>query len=284
MKKSSLVRSALAISALATVVISVPAHAAGVDAKAAALVPAAVAKSGVLLVGVDATYPPNENKDANGNVIGWDPELVTAIGSKLGLKVKYVISSFDNIIPKIKGGTLNIGMSSFTDNKQREAQVDFVDYFNAGTQWASLKGKPVDPNNACGLHIAAQATTTEVADLQAKSAACTKAGKKAIQILQYDTQGQANTAVLLGKANALSADSPVTENAVSATGGKLQLDGAIYGSAPYGLAITKGSKLVNAVDMAIQDLYADGTYASILKKWGVSAGAVSTFGINGAIN
>ena len=55
-------------------------------------------------------------------------------------------------------------MSSFTDTVEREKQVDFVNYYTAGIQWASPKGNDVDPDNACGLKVAVQATTYEDTD------------------------------------------------------------------------------------------------------------------------
>ena len=72
-------------------------------------------------------------------------------------------------------------MSSFTDTLEREKQVDFVNYYTAGIQWAAPKGKTVDPDNACGLKVAVQATTYEdTHEVPAKSKACTDAGKPAI--------------------------------------------------------------------------------------------------------
>ena len=255
---------------------------AAVNSAAAAQLPASVKKSGTIVVGIDATYRPNEFKDANGKPIGWEVDLFNAVAANLGVKAKYVISTFDNIIPAVKGGKYDVGLSSFTDNKEREAQVDFANYYSAAIQWASPKGKKVDPNNACGLIVAVQTGTTEVDDVKAKSAACVKAGKKAIKVLPFDTQDQANAAVVLGRANALSADSPVTGDAVAQSKGKMQLAGAIYGTAPYGMATAKGSTLVKAISASLNDLYKNGTYMKVLKKWGVEAGAVKVFGINGA--
>ena len=59
----------------------------------------------------------------------------------------------------MKAGKDDIGVSSFTDTLEREQQVDFVNYYSAGIQWAAPKGKTVDPDNACGLKVAVQATT-----------------------------------------------------------------------------------------------------------------------------
>src|ERR687889_792617 len=66
-----------------------------VDEAAVALLPEEIKEAGVLVVGTDAAYPPNEYKDADGNPVGWDVELVDALGAKLGLEVQYEIASFD---------------------------------------------------------------------------------------------------------------------------------------------------------------------------------------------
>ena len=124
-----------------------------VDAAAVALLPADIKKNGKLIIGIDPSYAPNEFKDDAGNPVGWDVELADAMAAKLGLKTEYQPSSFDKIIPSITGGTYDIGVSSFTDNAEREKAVDFVNYFTAGVQWAQPIGKTVDPANACGLTV-----------------------------------------------------------------------------------------------------------------------------------
>ena len=252
-----------------------------VDEAAAALLPAEIADSGKLVVGTDAAYPPNEYKDADGNPIGWDVDLVEALGAKLGLEVEYEIASFDKIIPSITGGTMDMGMSSFTDNAERQKQVDFVDYYEAGILWAAPAGATVDPDDACGLKVAVQATTYEHTDeLPAKSQACTDAGKPAIEITPFDTQDAAANAVVLGQADAMSADSPVTGYAIAQTDGKLEAAGDVFDSAPYGFPVEKGSELAAAIQAAMQSLIDDGTYGDILAEWGVESGAVDTIEIN----
>ena len=274
----------VATTAVVALVVSTSSAIAMTSTAGASQLPTSVKKNGYITVGVDATYRPNEFKNAKGNPIGWEVELVSAVAADLGIKVRYVVSTFDSILPAIKGGKYDAGISSFTDTKEREVQVDFANYFTAGTQWATQKGKTVDPMNACGLTVAAQTGATQVDDLKKKSADCVKAGKKAITLLSYDTQEAATAAVALGRAKAFAADSPVTADAVTQSKGKLALSGAIYGAAPYGMPTAKGSTLVKALSIAFNDLYKNGTYKSILKKWGVQAGAVSTFGVNGAIN
>ncbi len=260
-----------------------PAPTVTVDSAAAALVPAKITDAGSLTWATDATYAPNEFKDTAGNPIGWEIELATAISQKLGLKATFVASSFDNIIPSVVGNKYDVGVSSFTDNAERQKQVDFVDYFVAGSQWAAAPGKNVEPDNACGLKVSAMTGGTQALDeLPARSKKCTDAGKKAIEIVQFDDNAQAITAASLGKVDAVTADSPVTLYGIEQSKGKLVAAGATYDSAPYGLVLSKTGGLQKAISAALTALAADGTYQAILKKWGVDAGAVTSFPINGA--
>lgn len=245
--------------------------------------PSKIKSAGVLTVGMDDTYPPNEYKDDNGNPAGWEVDFTNAIGQKLGVKINYAIAKFDNIIPSITGGKDDFGMSSFTDTVEREKQVDFINYYTAGISWASAKGKNVDPDNACGLKVAVQSTTTEdTAEVPAKSKACTDKGKPAIQVLRYDNQDDATNAVILGKADALSADSPVTAYAIAKSSGKLQTAGKTFDVAPYGIPVAKNSDLTPVLQKTVQALIDDGTYKKILDKWGVADGGVTKADLNAA--
>ena len=255
------------------------------DDAAAALVPAEVADTGTLVIGTDAAYPPNEYKNEAGDPIGWGIELAEGIAAKLGLEPEFQIAKFDNIIPSVTGGKADIGESSFTDNVEREKQVDFVNYYTAGIQWASPKGKDVDPNNACGLKVAVQAGTTEDADeVPAKSDACVAAGKPPIEKLKFDTQDAASNAVVLGQADAMSADSPVTLYAIAQTEDKLQLAGETFDVAPYGIVVAKDSELTKAVQAALQSMVDDGSYQAILDEWGVADGGIDEITINAGAN
>jgi polar amino acid transport system substrate-binding protein len=255
----------------------------GIDPAVLALIPAKIKSAGKLVVGVNVPYTPNEYKDASGKIVGFDVDLLDATAAVLGLKTQYTEADFSKIVPAVSAGTYDIGMSSFTDNKEREKTVDFVTYFSAGIEWAAPAGKTVDPDNACGLTVAVQTTTTEdTDDLPAKSKACTDAGKKAIKKLQYDSQDDATNAVVLGKADAMSADSPVTAYAIKQSGGKLVASGKIYEAAPYGWPMAKGSTLVQAMQKAVQFLMDNGSYDQICQKWGVQDGAIKTAAINGA--
>lgn len=256
-----------------------------VDEAAVALLPAEVKDSGELRIGTDAEYPPNEYKDADGNPVGWGVELADAVSDKLGLKPKWEIMGFDSIIPRIQENGLDMGSSSFTDTKERQNSVDFVNFLNAGSQWAAPVGSDVDPNDACGLTIAVQATTVQDTDeMPARSKKCTDAGKDPIEVLRFDGQPEVTQSVIDGRAAAFSADSPVTGDAVAKLGDKLELVGDLFDAAPYGFATQKGSDMTKAVQAALQSLMDDGTYLDILKKAGIESGALTSATINAGEN
>ena len=261
---------------------SSPSATVSVDPSLAAKVPADIKSAGTISIGVDASYAPNEYLAPDGKtVVGWDVDLFNAVAAKLGLKTQWQNAKFDSIIPAVQSGKYNIGVSSFTINAQREAQVTMVSYFSAGTQWAQKTGGSVDPNNACGKKVAVQTGTVQVDDITARSKKCTSAGQPAIKIDQYQLQSDATSAVVSGKDDAMLADSPISAYAVKQTNGQLALLGPIYESAPYGFVLPKNeTDFGGAVASAVKELITDGTYNQILTKWGVQAGAITNPAVN----
>lgn len=257
------------------------------EAKVAALadlLPDSVTTSGRLVIGVNLPNPPTEFRDSSGRIIGFDIDLMNAVSQLLGVRPDYVDSTFEKIIPEVRAGTYDLGVSSFTDTLERQKTVDFTDYFRAGYEWAQQTGRaPIDPDHACGLKVAVQATTEEDTDeLPRKSAACVAAGKPAIVKMEFPDQTAATTALILGQADAMTADSPVTGYAVKQSSGRLRTTGPIYSEAPYGWPVAKGSKLAEALRQAAQHLIDSGDYRKICDTWGLQAGAIDKSVINGA--
>ena len=90
-----------------------------------------------------STFPTRRTSSRipSGKIVGFDVDLMNAIAATLGLTPEYREADFAKIIPSIQGGTFNVGMSSFTDTKEREETVDFVTYFSAGSLWAQRHGR-----------------------------------------------------------------------------------------------------------------------------------------------
>jgi len=245
-------------------------------------VPAKIKSAGVIVIGTDATYAPNEFLAGDGKTVqGMDVDLFNAVAAKLGLKTKWQPAKFDAIITGVQGKKYDMGISSFTINPQRKKQVTMVSYFSAGTQWATAKGNPkgVDPAKPCGKNIAVQTNTVqETDDLPVRQKRC---GSNKINILSFGGQDQATAAVVSRKADAMLADSPVAAYAVKQSAGKLETLGKVYQAAPYGYVLPKNEAAFGqAIAGALKELKADGTYKKVLDKWGGGQGAITTFGVN----
>jgi polar amino acid transport system substrate-binding protein len=243
-----------------------------------ALVPAAIKSKGTLTVAADASYAPDEFIGPDGHtVVGMDADLAKALGAVMGLKTSVVNATFDTIIPGLASGKYDMGASSFTDTKAREATVDFVDYLVAGESfYTKSSGGTLISSIAdiCGKTVAVEKGTTELSDAQAQSAKCKKEGKPAVSVLAFPDQNGANLAVNSGRANLGFADTPVAAYQVKQSGGTFQLTGASFANAPYGLAMPKNG-LAKAVQAALIYLMNNGEYKSILGKWGLQSGAIT---------
>jgi polar amino acid transport system substrate-binding protein len=258
----------------------------GVDAQAAGAVPAAIRSKGTLTVATDATYAPNEFIAPDGKTVqGMDADLAQALAAVLGLKATIKNATFDAIIPGLAAAKYDLGMSSFTDTKVREETVDFVTYFSAGSSfYVKADGGPAiaSLDDLCGETIAVERGTTQADDAAAQSKNCTKDGKQKATVQTFPDQNGANLALSSGRAKVGMADSPVAAYIVKQSDGQFKLSGTPYGTAPYGIAIPKRSGLAKPMLAALKVLMARGTYAKILKKWGVGSGAITGPQINGA--
>jgi polar amino acid transport system substrate-binding protein len=257
------------------------------DSTVAAQVPSKF-KSKTLVVAADATYAPNEFIGSNGKTVeGMDPDLGKALAAVMGIKVKVVNTSFDGIIPGLAAGKFDVGMSSFTDTKERQKTVDFVTYFQAGTSfYVKANGGPTINTLAdlCGHSVGVERGTTQADDATAQSGKCKSAGKSGVKVAVYPDQNAANLAISSGRQQVGMADSPVAAYIVKQSNGQFKLTGKSYNTAPYGIAIPKGSGLAKPFLSALKVLMSDGTYKAILTKWGIADGAITNPKINGAIS
>jgi polar amino acid transport system substrate-binding protein len=250
-------------------------------------VPSAVKSKGTLTVAADATYAPDEFIASDGHtVVGMDADLSKALGAVMGLKVNVVNATFDSIIPGLAAGKYDMGASSFTDTKEREKTVDFVDYLVAGESFYTKASGGTSINtiaDICGKTVSVEKGTTELTDAQTQSGKCKSAGKPAVTVLPFPDQNGANLAVASGRAQLGFADTPVAAYQVKQSNGEFKLVGQSFANAPYGLAMPKNG-MAKAVQAALLDLMKNGQYTQILTKWGLTAGAITSaqVKINGA--
>ena len=254
---------------------------------AIALLPEAIVSKGTLVVGTDATYPPSEFVAEDGStIIGFDIDLMMALGQALGLEVEIQNATFDTIIPGLDSGQFDVGASSFTDNKEREAVVDFVTYFMAGQNFYVAANSDLVLNgldSLCGHSVAMQKGTIQETGATEQDAACKAAGKEGVEVLSFDSQTDANVAVSSGRAEIGFGDSQLVAWIATESDGEFRVEGTPFDTAPYGFAVAKDG-LAPALLEALKGIIADGTYDAILAKWGMSDGAIGEPVINGALS
>jgi polar amino acid transport system substrate-binding protein len=255
--------------------------------------PASVKSKGSLVMATDPTYAPIEFSKSGGGYQGFDIDLANALGKLLGVKVDVRKAVFDSILTGLNAGRFDFSMSAFTDNTEREKGNDFVTYFKAGTSIGVKKGNPKhirSQNDLCGLKVAAERGTIQAKALTANTAegaitlrgTCLKEHKKAPVPVQLPDQAGVNNAVVAGRADAFTGDTPVVIYQGTLVDGQIQLAGKTTDEAPYGIAFKKGSPLVPIFQKAMTQLIQNGTYSKIVKTWHLQTGAVTDSKINGA--
>lgn len=236
--------------------------------------------AGTLTVGSDTTYPPQEYIDPTTNkAVGFDVDLITAIGQRMGLKVNIVTAKFDTILDDLANKRYDVVISAITINSDRQKKADFIPYFNAGESLLVQNGNPKNIkqlSDLCGQNVGVQTGTVEQTDLQTASTACTHAGKSAINMTVLQDQ----TAVVQLLANqrvvATFQDSPVTDYYNKQHPGQFTVGGSVINAAQEGIAVRKGdTSMFNAIQTVFNQFKADGTYTSIINKWGLTTGAIS---------
>ncbi|HLH62926.1 MAG TPA: ABC transporter substrate-binding protein [Ktedonobacteraceae bacterium] len=230
---------------------------------------------GTLTVGSDTTYPPQEYIDTTTHMAaGFDIDLITEIAQRMGLQAKIVTTSFDTIINSLNSKRFDVVISAVTINPQRQQQVDFIPYFNAGESLLVQSGNPqhiTSIDQLCGQNVGVQNGTVEQTDLQTASANCTKAGKPAIHITALTNQTDVIQLLVTNRVVATYQDSPVTDYYNKLHPGQFTVGGSVVNAAPEGIVVRKGdTSMFNAIQTAFNQLKASGAYHALILKWGLT--------------
>ena len=120
-----------------------------------------------LKMGIEAAYPPFNNKDASGQVVGFDYEIGQALCAKLKAECQAVTSDWDGIIPALEAKKFDFLISSMSITDERKQAVDFTDpYYSNKLQFIAPKTTSFDADTADqakqsikGKYIGAQRAT-----------------------------------------------------------------------------------------------------------------------------
>lgn len=253
-----------------------------------ALGPAAgAAAPPALRVGSDISYAPLEFYAAHSKrVEGFDYDLAQALASKMGTTAAFQNHDFNDLIRALNSGKYDLVISAMNDTRARARQVDFVDYFLAGSGILVPAANPRHIFNLaslCGMTVDLQRGTAQETAIAAQSKQCAAIGLHPITVLAYATDGEALKQFLAGKSMAHVSDYPVVSHLARTLGGgkKYIVAGQQFGVVPYGIAVAKKNiALRNRVQAALRTLIADGTYDALLEKWGLEQGAMRSASIN----
>lgn len=100
----------------------------------------ACSRSNKLIIGTDATYPPFEYVDENGQISGVDIEVGREIGKALGREVEFKNINFDGLITALRTGSIDLVLSSMTATPERRKSIDFSEpYVRTGLSILAAK-------------------------------------------------------------------------------------------------------------------------------------------------
>jgi polar amino acid transport system substrate-binding protein len=252
------------------------------------LLPASYKEKGELSVAMDLHYPPTTFlADDNKTAIGLNPDIARLVAKKLGLKLNFVNTSFDTIIPGIEGGRYDFTATSMSPTPERLKVLDMIDYFNGGVSVAVAAGNPLglSNDNLCGKNIAVtKGSNAQLKHLPNVSEwTCTSQGKPAINGITLPNVQEALTQLASKRVDGVFYDTPALVWAAK------QQPNAIEVLSPQvdtrtehivTVALKKGSPLTPALQAAVQSVLDSPEYQESLSTWGLTDGAITDAKLN----
>ena len=224
-------------------------------------------EAGKLHMSTNAEFPPYEMLDDAGNPIGIDVEVAAAIANKLGLELVVDDMSFDAALLAVQNGQSDIAMAGITVSEDRLAKMDFTDSYATGVQVVIVKeGSDVTMDNLGEKMIGTQMGTTGYIYA---SDTPDNGGYGEDHVIGYETGAVAVQALVSGQVDAVIIDNLPAQSYVeaNAAAGLTILEGT-WVEEDYAIALQKGNtELMAAVNGALNELKADGTFQGIVDKY-----------------
>ncbi|PKL78921.1 MAG: basic amino acid ABC transporter substrate-binding protein [Ignavibacteriae bacterium HGW-Ignavibacteriae-4] len=217
-----------------------------------------------LIIGSDTAFAPFEYQDEKSQeYVGFDMDLIEAIGQQMGYEVNVQGMPFDGLIPGLEAGSIDAVISAMTITEERAKKVNFS-----------------KPYYKSGLTIVVKSDNTTIKsfeDLEGKKIAVqigttgsnTAKTIKDAEIREFNTAPEAFLELKAGGVDAVINDKPVNDYYITQMGGK---DGKTVGepltAEDYGIATAKkNTELAQMIDNALEELRSNGEYAKIYEKW-----------------
>ncbi len=245
-------------------------------------------KDGEIRILSNPIYPPMEYINPETGVIdGFDVDLANAIAKKLNLETVFVPAAFQQLQSSLQTGRADMIISGMSDNPKRQASMDFVDYLTSGPILFTVNGsagKYKTATDLCGKSVAGSRSTSFGENVKEWSAAnCEAKGKPAIKFDGTEDSNAARLGMKQGRYDAvvqgietIAYQMKIEPNTYTMVGDPLLSNDV------FGMAFKKdNTALRDAVAGAFDELIKDGTYAELLKKWGLVHNAVPKAVVNG---
>ncbi|MDT3314717.1 ABC transporter substrate-binding protein [Pseudomonas sp. rhizo66] len=235
-------------------------------AAAVTLAFSAGAMAETLKMGIEAAYPPFNNKDASGNVVGFDKDIGDALCAKMKVECTVVTSDWDGIIPALNAKKFDFLISSLSITEERKGAVDFTDpYYSNKLQFIAPKNVDfkTDKDSLKGKSIGTQRATLAGTWLEDNYGSD-------LNVKLYDTQENAYLDLTSGRVDAILADKYANYDWLKSDAGKnYEFKGdPVVESDKIGIAVRKGdNELRNKLNAALKEIVADGTYKKINDKY-----------------
>ncbi|MDR1827535.1 MAG: ABC transporter substrate-binding protein [Methylobacteriaceae bacterium] len=234
------------------------------------------------------SFPPYEIVLSSDKMDGASAEMVNAVGELLGLKVEHSsVNGLSSLLTGIKAGRYQLAFGPVGDFVSRQEANDFVDWVQEYVVFAVHKGNPLgikDLEDACGARIAVQSGGSAEKVIKGQAEKCEKEGKKPIEVQSFADQPTSILSVKSKRSDAFfSSQAPLTYY-VAQSDGELELAAVGhkngFNDLFQGAVVAKDSPLGPILRDAIQVLMDNGTYAAIMKKWGLENNMLSKAAIN----
>jgi len=216
-----------------------------------------------IIVGTDATYPPMENIDEEGNFIGMDIDIAREIASDLGVRAEFRNIIWEEIFDTLLRGEVDMLISSITITSERTEKMAFSDpYFNAGQVIVTIIDK-VDEirgvEDMAGKKLGVQIETTSQIEAQKYT--------DPEQVIAFKNYDLAKEELLKGRIDAIIIDYPAAVGMVSKEK-TLKIIGEPFTQEFYGIAVRKEEKaLLGEINKTIRRLKRENELERIMRRW-----------------
>lgn len=258
-----------------------------VDGALHAKLPEGIKTAGTMISVNNGSFPPYEIVKGT-EMTGASADLTDALGQVLGVKIEHAtVGGLPALLAGVNSGRYQFAFGPVGDFKSREESNDFVDWVQEFVVFAVQKGNPkgiTSLDTACGQRIAVMAGGSAERVIQAQLEKCKADGKAPVEIQSFTDQPSSILAVRSKRSDAFfSSQAPLTYF-VSQANGQLELTGVGekngFDSLFQGAVVPKGSPLAEILRDGIKVLMDNGTYAIIMKKWGLANNMIKEPGIN----